>query len=247
MSQTMYRAFTFAIISIIYCVLMSKSEASGQGESIDLNFVKVPNVDFLFTQIVVTEDKLLTKSKGINISIKNPFWISDSEITQEQWTRVMGHNPSSIKAPQFPVVNITWQDAVSFCEKISILHGKKYRLPSESEWIWACIGCNKNYVFNQSEIGRYAWTLENSFKVLHRVKTARPNKLGLYDMQGNVAEWCSDRYTDENNERAKDLRVVKGGATCWTVAGSNPLWKTGFEEASYSATFIGFRIVTEEL
>ena len=126
----------------------------------------------------------------------NDFYIGATEVTQAQWKAVMGTEPSYFKGDNLPVENVTWNDAVAFCEKLSQMTGKTYRLPTEAEWEYAARGgqhADGTKYAGSNTIGDVAWYSGNSNET-HPVGQKEPNGLGLYDMSGNVWEWCSDWY-----------------------------------------------------
>lgn len=125
------------------------------------------------------------------------YYIGKTEVTQDQWMAVMGKNPSRFKGGNLPVENVTYTDVISFLGKLNQMTGKNYRLPTESEWEYAAIGGNKSkgYIFSGSnDVGEVAWYKSNSNSSTHPVAAKAPNALGIYDMSGNVNEWCSDLY-----------------------------------------------------
>jgi serine/threonine protein kinase len=139
------------------------------------------------------------------------FSIGVYEVTQQQYEAVMGSNPSNFKRANNPVENVSWDDAVAFCLKLSALPAEKaarrvYRLPTESEWEYACrAGTTTEYSFgdHEQDLGKYAWFKDNSGSRTHLVGEKLPNGWGLYDMHGNVWEWCSDAEGSD--------RVLRGG------------------------------------
>jgi len=156
-----------------------------------------------------------------------------------------------------PVRRVRWTDAIAYAQWKSEREGKKYRLPSEAEWEYACrAGSESKFCFgdDDTQLDEYAWYVENSEKVTHNVGTKKPNKWGIYDMHGNIWEWCLDRYAEDYTDTPKDGsaygvasdkgRVLRGGS-----------YNADVEKCSCSSRinlgsggknyFIGFRLVLE--
>jgi formylglycine-generating enzyme required for sulfatase activity len=159
----------------------------------------------------------------------NSFAIGKYPITKAQYQAVMGNNPSYFKNnPQNPVENVSWNDAQAFCEKLSQITGKTYRLPTEAEWEYACrAGTTTRYYFgdNDNQLGNYAWYDGNSNNTTHPVGQKKPNAWGLHDMSGNVWEWCEDDWHDsyagapddgtawiDNDNRSQSPKCLRGGS-----------------------------------
>ena len=135
--------------------------------------------------------------KPVHSVTLSEYYIGKTEVTQALWKAVMGSNPSSFKGDNLPVECVSWNDCQEFIRKLNSLTGQKFRLPTEAEWEFACRGGNnsRGYKYSGSNyIDNVAWYDGNSGKKTHPVGTKLPNELGIYDMTGNVWEWCSDWY-----------------------------------------------------
>ena len=157
-----------------------------------------------------------------NITVSN-FHIGKYEITQKQWVKVMGANPSKFKGDNLPVENVSWIEVQEFISRLNKMTGKKYRLPTEAEWEYAARGGAKSegYLYSGSNnIYDVAWMSENSGGKTHPVGEHKPNELGLYDMSGNVWEWLNDwsgayKDTPQTDPKGPDVgqkRIGRGGA-----------------------------------
>lgn len=197
------------------------------------------------------------------VRISRPFYIGALEVTQEQYLAVMGENPSWFKGDGMPVEWVSWLDATDFCERLSTLSGKSVRLPTEAEWEYACrAGTTTAYAFgdfilpSQANFKAASTRTEND-NGTYRRRTMRtgsfmPNIWGLYDMHGNVMEWCGDRYTmfrkDERHSQGQgngnSPRVLRGGS--WRSSAAECRSASRFREAPDEAyADIGFRVVVE--
>ena len=150
------------------------------------------------------------------------YYIGETEVTQELWTAVMGTNPSYHGGyPKRPVEQVSWNDCQTFINKLNLLTGKNFRLPTEAEWEYAARGGNKSHGYKYSgsnTIGNVAWYLGSTNT--HDVKTKQANELGIYDMTGNVWEWCQDKHgsyssdpqTNPTGPTSGSNRIVRGGS-----------------------------------
>ena len=181
------------------------------------------------------------------------YYIGETEVSQELWTAVMGSNPSYYTGNmQRPVERVSWHDCQTFISKLNELTGKIFRLPTEAQWEYAARGGNKSegYIYSGSNtIDDVAWYTSNSSSTTHAVKTKSPNELGIYDMSGNVWEWCSDWWgeytatvqTDQEGPETGSRRVVRGG--CWNNSASGcRVTNRGRGIPTSSGNVVGFRL-----
>ena len=131
-----------------------------------------------------------------NVTLSD-YYMGETEVTQELWEAVMGTNSSNFRGLNKPVENVSWEECQEFIAKLNEMTGKNFSLPTEAQWEYAARGGNKSHGYKYSgsnTISEVAWYGNNSSLSTHRVGAKSPNELGLYDMSGNVWEWCSDRY-----------------------------------------------------
>jgi formylglycine-generating enzyme required for sulfatase activity len=192
--------------------------------SIGMELVLIPAGEYLMGSPNNDSEAFDAEKPQHKVRISKPFCLGVTPVTQGQYERVMANNPSHFKGDrQRPVEQVLWDQAVAFCRKLSELEGKKYRLPTEAEWEYACrAGSTGRWCFGEDEslLEQYAWYGENSGGTTHPVGQKKPNAWGLYDVHGNVWEWCSDWYgnygattlDDPTGPRAGSLRVSRGGS-----------------------------------
>jgi formylglycine-generating enzyme required for sulfatase activity len=194
--------------------------------------------------------------KPIHSVIVNDFYIGKYEVTQKEWRAIMGTNPSHFKdCDNCPVEQVSWNDVQEYIKKLNAKTGKNYRLPTEAEWEYAARGGNqsKGYTYSGSNtIDNVAWYSSTSDSKAHPVGQKSPNELGIYDMSGNVWEWCSDWYgsdyyknSSSNNPKGANsgpYRVLRGGA--WDHRPANCRIAFRFNGTpAYRNGSIGFRVV----
>lgn len=167
---------------------------------------------------------MMGENKKKQVTLMNDFFLGKYQVTQAQWQAVMGNNPSHFKGASLPVEKVSWDDCQRFIQKLNSLSGKQiYRLPTEAEWEYACrAGSTTAYCYGDDEgrLGEYAWYNGNSGNTTHPVGQKKSNAWGLYDMHGNVGEWCQDWYgdlsavsaTDPKGASSGQFRVLRGGA-----------------------------------
>jgi formylglycine-generating enzyme required for sulfatase activity len=199
------------------------------------------------------------------VRISKPFLVGQTEVTQSQWKAVMGTSPwkgkkSVREGSDYPATHVTWEGAVAFCKRLGQREGETYRLPTEAEWEYACrAGTLTNYSFGDDgkKLGDYAWHgqyTEGSERYAHRVATKLPNPWGLYDMHGNVSEYCQDWYGKYDEEDTVDpllshsppssLRVMRGGHWLRTSKWCRSSERDPIGLSSTSSMW-GFRVVRE--
>ena len=181
------------------------------------------------------------------------FYIGKYEITQTQWKAVMGANPSDQIGDYLPVENVSWYDCQEFIRRLNAQTGKNYRLPTEAEWEYAARGGNrsKGYRYSGSHIfDNVGWYVDNSEEQTHPVGTKAPNELGIYDMSGNVWEWCSDWFGDySGNAQANPagpssgyFRIYRGGSLQSVVSDSRVTFRNYYKPGDRRVN-LGLRLV----
>ena len=183
------------------------------------------------------------------------FYIGKYEVTQAQWRAVMGKNPSYFSGDNNPVEYVSWKDIQKFLKKLNAKTGKKFRLPTEAEWEYAARGGNqsKGYKYSGSNnISDVAWYTDNSSSKTHPVGQKTPNELGIYDMTGNVWEWCQDwkgsysssSQTNPTGPSSGSRRVLRGGS--WSNNARNCRVSIRLSDSpDYRSSYFGFRLVME--
>jgi formylglycine-generating enzyme required for sulfatase activity len=217
------------------------------------------------------------------VTIRKAFYMSDHEVTQQEWADVMGTTiqqqlrmvGGSLRGGigyDYPMYYVSWYEAIEYCNKRSIKEGLTpaysgsgdavtcdfnatgYRLPTEAEWEYAAKGGNKDSrTYNYSggnSVGSVAWYSGNSQNAAHIVKMKKANSLGLYDMSGNVREWCWDRYgsygsgsrTDPSGAAAGSSRVIRGGSWYGNTSSLRSAYRN-YDAPSNRSPSLGFRLV----
>ena len=184
------------------------------------------------------------------MTLTHGFWIADSEVTQQLYQVVMGENPSAFRGPLLPVESLSFDRAQAFARTLAGLAGAPARLPTEAEWEYACrAGQEGDYAVPPAEA---SWSRENSASTTHPVKLLHPNRWGLYDMEGNVLEWCLDTYGPYPHEAASDpcatggiFQVARGGAWSLPATDSRSASRHHFEPVA-RLFFLGARLVIDD-
>ena len=183
------------------------------------------------------------------VAMKEDYYIGQTEVTQRLWKEVMGYNPSQKKGKKKPVTNVNYYEIEEFLYRLDSITGMQFRLPTEEEWEYAARGgkSSRGYVFSGGkDVDRVAWHNGNTRK-LKKVKKRTANELGIYDMSGNVWEWCSSRYRFFDKERnaklGKDgeMYCIRGGAWQLPKSSCRVSWR-GKRLPDLKNSFGGFRL-----
>ena len=219
---------TGTMVSLMMMLNGVCSEQTAFVNSLDMRLVRVDACEFTMGS-PVTEHGRRDHETLRSVKIQKPYWIGSTEVTQEQWIAIMGTEPWAGTTyvnigSDFPAVRISFDMAVEFCQRLSRRENRFYRLPTEVEWECACrAGTTTAFHFgdDQKKIGEYAWYGKNTFdlgnRFAHQVGRKKPNPLGLYDMHGNLWEWC-DEWFKAPTKKTAGRRVVRGGS--WHGVGS---------------------------
>ncbi len=255
-----------AIIVALTADCLCSQENEGNG--IKMEFVLIPAGSFYMGSPSSEKDREDDEGPVHEVHITKPFYMGKYEVTQAQWEAVMGTTigqqrdkadiPWRLKGegPEHPMYYVSWKEAVEFCKRL----GSDFRLPTEAEWEYACrAGSQTRFYYgddpNYSELDRYAWYYGKSDNKTHPVGQKKPNAWGLYDMYGNVDEWCSDSYKFNSNYEnpgkvdpkgsasvKNSLRIYRGGNWLEKPERCRSANREGFmQEVGYD--LMGFRVV----
>ena len=190
------------------------------------------------------------------VTLTHDYYMGKYEVTQALWKTVMGSNPSKFKGDNLPVENVSWNDSQEFISKLNSMTGRKFRLPTEAEWEYAARGGKKSrgYQYSgSSNISDVAWGPNNSDKKTHSVGKKQSNELGLYDMTGNVSEWCQDWYGSYvRSSQINPIGAVSGsyrvnrGGSWFDFAGDNHSSYRYNSMPGYRYYYLGLRLVLSE-
>lgn len=266
---------------IVFFILMSgcgkNSSTSPENGTIEIDMVTVPAGSFKMGSDWENDPDNPDKGEGYFLNEQpihtvnlDSFMMSVTEITQEKYESLMGNNPSYLNGDNLPVEQVSWEDAVKFCNRLSKLHGLElcydeytlecdfikdgYRLPTEAEWEYACrAGTTTKYYTgdDENDLKSAGWYSSNSHNTSHLVGQKEPNTWGLYDMHGNVQEWCNTwlgSYSSQHvhnpiGDKAGYFRVIRGGFYGGWLFYCRAAYRNGFSTRRRDK-FIGFRVVS---
>ena len=225
-------------------------------DGISIDMVRVEAGTFTMGATAEMEDPMDWEKPTHRVTLTNDYYIGKYEVTQALWQAVMGNNPSYFKGDNLPVEQVSWDDCQDFLSKLNRITGKMFRLPTEAEWEYAARGGNKSRGYQYSgsnNLSDVAWYDDNSGKKTHAVGTKQANELGIYDMNGNVFEWCQDWYGEYNSSsqvnptgaNSGSYRVIRGGS--WYFSAMYSRSSCRYEHApGYRSTIFGLRLVLSE-
>jgi formylglycine-generating enzyme required for sulfatase activity len=248
----------------------SESAKDTSSKSSPQNFIETLSGDIKLEMVKIPAGTFLMGSADNDASAKDDekpqhrvnlqeFYLGKYPVTQEQYQAIMVDNPSHFENNlKNPVEQVTWDDAQKFCQKLSEKTDKKYRLPSEAEWEYACrAGTQTRYHFgdDENQLGEYAWFNKNSDRKSHPVGQKKPNNWGLYDIHGNVWEWCEDGWHTNYENAPKNgtawndnysqtkARVIRGGSWLYTPRNCRSASRY-YDDIRFG--FYGFRVVSPQ-
>ena len=191
-----------------------------------VSFTMIPVKGGMFTMGATAEQGSAANDneKPAHKVVLGDYYIGETEVTQELWETVMGNNPSNFKGAVLPVEQVSWDDCQQFIAKLNQMTGRQFRLPTEAEWEFAARGgsLSKGYKYSGSNnIRNVAWYKGNGNDRSHEVKTKHANELGLYDMSGNVFEWCQDWYEDSYSTMLQTNPQGPSSGSCRVIRDGN--------------------------
>ena len=225
-------------------------------DGISIDMVRVEAGTFTMGATSEMKDPWDDEKPAHQVTLTNDYYIGKYEVTQALWQAVMGNNPSNFKGDNLPVENVSWKDCQKFLSKLNNTTGKSFRLPTEAEWEYAARGGKKSrgYQYNGSNnLSDVAWYDDNSGKKTHAVGTKQPNELGIYDMSGNVWEWCQDRYgkyssssqVNPTGANSGSYRVLRGGSWCSSARVCRSSYRYGSTPGNRDGN-LGLRLILSE-
>lgn len=257
--------FTFFSCSLVSCGDDDDDNGGGKGSNhpsknsyvvngVEFNMIKVSGGTFQMGATSEQSSFYYDKELPVHQVTLSDYYIGETEVTQELWKRVMGSNPSGFSgSSKLPVENVSWNDCQNFITKLNALTGKQFRLPTEAEWEFAARGGNMSQGYKYSgsnDIDFVAWNVGNSDNKTHEVGTKAPNELGIYDMSGNVWEYCQDWYgsysssaqTNPTGPSSGEDRVIRGGFWGDDTGDCRVSHRSGHEPDHSDYNVFGFRL-----
>src|SRR5262249_3233534 len=226
---------------------------------VDLHLALIPAGSFRMGSPRDEPERCADEGPLHTVSISRPFYLGVTQVTQAQWRALMRNNPSSHKGDDLPVDRVSWEDAQPFLAQRSERAGRQCRLPTEAEWEYACRAYTTTAFYSgagERALKKVGWSNFSrqpaSERCSHPVARLLPNAFGLYDMHGNVREWCLDGLrgyqakdvADPRGSEKSDERVVRGG--CWHYAAEDARAASRYARpVHYRLNYYGFRVLME--
>ena len=227
------------------------------GKGIKLEMVLVPAGEFMMGSPDSDKSGRGDERPQHRVRITKPFWLGKYLVTQEQWQAVIGNNPSEFKGPKNPVDSVGWEDCRDFLKTLNEKFANtpvKFSLPTEAQWEYACrAGSKSRYYYGDEDakLAEFAWFNDNSEEKTHPVGQKKPNAWGLYDMHGNLFQWCADWYdgdyyksspaSDPCGPSSGSLHVDRGG--CWNSLARGCCSAFRHTNSPRADHFIGLRVM----
>ena len=260
--------FTLILSALLVCGCSKDKESDNEVEPQDVTEKLTFTVNDVTFKMIGVEGGTFTmgatseqgsdafdSEKPVHSVSLSSYYIGQTEVTQALWQAVMGSNPSYFEGNSLPVEKVSWNDCQEFISRLNQITGKTFRLPTEAEWEYAARGGSRSLGYKYSgsntlTLDNVAWYNGNSGDQTHAVATKAPNELGLYDMSGNVYEWCQDWYgsysssaqTNPTGPSSGDNRVYRGGSYYYS-AGFCRVSDRSHGSPDHRFDDIGFRLV----
>jgi formylglycine-generating enzyme required for sulfatase activity len=210
------RSFNFTMLSA------SPKKKTFSVKGVSFNMITVAGGTFQMGATASQKNAAANEKPAHKVTLSN-YYIGETEVTQALWQAVMGYNPSNLIGNDRPVEMVSWQYCQTFIRRLNDITGQCFRLPTEAEWEYASRGgrLSKNYLYSGgNKLGDVAWYKDNASDRTQNVRSKKPNELGIYDMSGNVSEWCQDWFgsyenkdvTNPTGPRYGSTRVIRGGS-----------------------------------
>ncbi|MBI5723300.1 MAG: formylglycine-generating enzyme family protein [Planctomycetes bacterium] len=225
------------------------------GNKITMKLVLIPAGKFMMGSLESEKERNNDEGPQHEVAISKPFYMGVNEVTQEQYQQLIGKNTSDFKGPSNPADNVSWDETVEFCNKLFQKTGMSVKLPTEAQWEYACrAGSKTRFGFGDEDdkLDDYAWYGKNSGNKTHPVGQKQANAWGLYDIHGNVWEWCLDLWTDsyENAKNEdpegsdKTYHVLRSGSWANSAGSSRSACRIRYSTDDRYQN-VGFRVVVE--
>ena len=258
--------FTLILSALLVCGCSKDKESDNEVEPQDVTEKLTFTVNDVTFKMIGVEGGTFTmgatseqgsdafdSEKPVHSVSLSSYYIGQTEVTQALWQAVMGSNPSNHQGGNFPVESVSWNEVQTFITALNALTGKTFRLPTEAEWEYAARGGSRSQGYKYSgsnTLDNVAWYGGNSGVQTHAVATKAPNELGLYDMSGNVQEWCQDWFgsysssaqTNPLGPTSGDGCVGRGGSYNFNARYCRVSYRNS-TPPGYHITIIGFRLV----